>query len=609
MFKTVLGSSLIAMMLNLSRPNWGVAGWAVFFSLLMALLEVCSAALVTPLITALGGNSLAIGSGSGWIGWLTALYIPVPLHLRLGAVALSLLLITLLKNTCKYVSDTSINQFQLQVGSTLRQQCVARFLALELGFYHKSNLGELLSYVSEQSQRGEQLFSRVLEMISNVLIVTLLFCLLVALSPLLTLISVVSLSLVFLLLRSVMGAVQVNGRKAARSLEAFSIFIGEILSGLRVVKSYGRETAEMHSATALLQERYRTELTAFRLSSLVVPVTETAGIAVLLILVVLGASLAGNSSLPFLLTYFMALLRILPRVSQLSSLRSQFALLSSSLEIIQRFLDSTETDQLPDGIQTFSGLRDRLTLRNLSFAFPGSTELILKDISLVIRRGETVALVGSSGSGKSTLVDLLMRFYDPAQGEIQIDGVDLRQFQRQSWRSRIAMVSQDTFLFNATVRENIAYGKPEATDAEIIAAAQQAYADEFIQDFPLGYATVVGNRGAQLSGGQRQRIAIARAILRNPDILILDEATSALDTQSERIVQKALEAVSRDRTVIVIAHRLSTVRNADTIVVLQQGRIIEQGMHQELMALQGWYSYLEKNQGLDTVNYSTIARS
>jgi ATP-binding cassette, subfamily B, bacterial MsbA len=610
MLNSVFGSKLVAMMLTLSRPNWGMAGWAIFFSLLMALLEVCSAALVTPLITTLGGNSLTIGNGSGWIGWLTAIYTPVPIHLRLGAVALSFLLITLLKNTCKYLGDTSINQFQLQVGSTLRQQCVERFLELELAFYNKSNLGELLSYVSEQAQRGEKLFSSVLEMISNVLIVTLLFGLLIALSPLLTLITVVSLSVVFLLLRSVMGAVQLNGRKAARSLEAFSIFISEILSGLRVVKSYGREAAEMQMAENLLQQRYRTELTAFRFNSLVVPVTETAGIAVLLILIVLGASLARNSSLPFLLTYFMALLRILPRVSHLSSLRSQFALLSSSLEIIQRFLTSTETDRLPDGSQVFSGLADRLTLENLSFAFPGNTEPTLKDINLVVRRGETVALVGSSGSGKSTMVDLLMRFYDPDLGGILVDGVDLRQFQRRSWRSRIAMVSQDTFLFNATVRENIAYGKPEATDAEVMAAAKQAYADEFIQDFPQGYETIVGNRGAQLSGGQRQRIAIARAILRNPDILILDEATSALDTQSERIVQKALEAVSRDRTVIVIAHRLSTVRNADTIVVLQQqGRIVEQGTHQELMTLQGWYYQLEKNQGLDKVNYSTIARS
>jgi ATP-binding cassette, subfamily B, bacterial MsbA len=606
MFKFGLDSQLVRLMFRLSRSNWGIAGWAIVFSLVMALLEVCSAALITPLITTLGGSSLVAGNTSGWITWLMSLYQPVPSHLRLGVVAASFLLVTLLKNICKYLGDTRINQFQLKVGSTLRQQCVERFLELELSFYNKSNIGELLSYVSEQAQRGEQLFSRVLEMTSNLLIVTLLFGLLVVLSPLLTLITVGSLSIVFVLLKSVMGAVQANGREATRSLEAFSIFMSEMLSGLRVVKSYGQETAELGQASRLLQQRYQTELRAFRWNSMVVPLTETAGIGVLLVLIVLGASLTGNGSLPFLLTYFMALLRILPRVSHLSSLRSQFALLSSSLEIIQQFLMRTEADRLPDGDRVFSGLRDQLTLRGLTFSFPGNAEPTLRTINLVVRRGETVALVGASGSGKSTLVDLLMRFYDPDSGGILVDDLDLRQLERQSWRSRIAMVSQDTFLFNATVRENIAYGKPDATDWEVVTAAQQAYADKFIQKLPHGYDTIVGNRGAQLSGGQRQRIAIARAILRNPDILILDEATSALDTQSERIVQKALEEVSRDRTVIVIAHRLSTVRNADTIVVLQQGQIVEQGTHQELIALKGLYFNLEKVQGLDTTIYSNV---
>jgi ABC-type multidrug transport system fused ATPase/permease subunit len=189
-----------------------------------------------------------------------------------------------------------------------------------------------------------------------------------------------------------------------------------------------------------------------------------------------------------------------------------------------------------------------------------------------------------------------MRFHDPDTGSIKVDGIDLREFKLSSWRQAIAMVSQDTFLFNASVRENIAYGCPEATELEILEAAKKAYAYEFVKDLPQGFDTIVGNRGTRLSGGQRQRIAIARAILRNPDILVLDEATSALDSNSERIVQKALNEVSRDRTVMVIAHRLSTIEKANNIVVLCNGRVVEQGTHQELLALQGEYWSLYKSQ-------------
>ena len=233
---------------------------------------------------------------------------------------------------------------------------------------------------------------------------------------------------------------------------------------------------------------------------------------------------------------------------------------------------------------------------NVTFTFPSNSEPALKEVSFEIKKGTTTAIVGPSGSGKSTLADLVMRFHDPNMGNIKIDGIDLREFQVSSWRQSIAMVSQDTFLFNTSVRENVAYGSPKATDTQIIEAAKQAYAYEFIQDLPHGFDTILGDRGTRLSGGQRQRIAIARAILRDPDILILDEATSALDTNSERIVQKALEKVSCDRTVLVIAHRLSTVEKADNIVVLCNGSVVEQGTHQKLLEYQGDYWSLYKSQ-------------
>ncbi len=270
-------------------------------------------------------------------------------------------------------------------------------------------------------------------------------------------------------------------------------------------------------------------------------------------------------------------------------MRSQLSLLSGSLEAIQNFLSSTAGLHLSDGKRVYEGICSSLVFENVTFTFPSNSEPALKEVSFEMKKGTTTAIVGPSGSGKSTLADLVMRFHDPNMGNIKIDGIDLREFQASSWRQSIAMVSQDTFLFNTSVRENVAYGSHKATDTQIIEAAKQAYAYEFIQDLPHGFDTILGDRGTRLSGGQRQRIAIARAILREPDILILDEATSALDTNSERIVQKALEEVSRDRTVIVIAHRLSTVEKADNIVVLCNGSIVEQGTHQELHKLQGVY--------------------
>jgi ABC-type multidrug transport system fused ATPase/permease subunit len=248
-----------------------------------------------------------------------------------------------------------------------------------------------------------------------------------------------------------------------------------------------------------------------------------------------------------------------------------------------------EKQKFPEGANIhFESLRAGIVLRNICFSYNGRTD-VLKDFSLEVPKGQTVALVGSSGAGKSTLAALLPRLYDVTSGAIEIDGIDIRNYEISTLRRRIATVSQDTYLFNVTIRENIAYGLPDTDDQQVIEAAQLANAHEFITQLPLGYDTLIGERGIQLSGGQRQRLSIARAILRNPDILILDEATSALDSQSEQLVQEALERLRQNRTVIVIAHRLSTVRNADRIVVLEKGKLIESGGHKQLLASQGAY--------------------
>ncbi|UCE63782.1 MAG: ATP-binding cassette domain-containing protein, partial [Nitrospirota bacterium] len=273
--------------------------------------------------------------------------------------------------------------------------------------------------------------------------------------------------------------------------------------------------------------------------------------------------------------------------------------IQNALAAAQRVFDVLDIENEQDkdiGKQSLPPISRSLEFRNVSFTYEGSEEQALRNISLTIRVGEVVALVGSSGSGKSTLVSLVPRFYRPTEGQIFIDGHDIRQVARASLRRQIGIVSQETVLFDDTVKNNIAYGRPEASDEEVVQAAKAAFAMEFIERLPLGLETLVGENGVKLSGGQRQRLAIARAILRDPPILILDEATSSLDSESERLVQGALSNLMKDRTTLVIAHRLSTIQHADRIVVLDKGKIVEMGTHEELLQKSGQYTRLHQTQ-------------
>lgn len=578
------------------KPHIHLAIKALFLAIFVSILEIFIASLVFPLLQTLSNQQ---GTSSPFLQSLSNLYLKLNPSWQLPGILFSFLLLSIIKNINLYLSSISINQFRLKTGLLLRQRCIERFLTIELSYYNQTNLGELLSYVNEQSQRSETLFSYFLEITRELLLISFLLILLILLSPILTVAVLLILAIIVLLLRGVIQSVQRHGYQAAKSIEDFSTLITEIISGIRTIKAFNTEEREKQRAKQSLQVRYQAEFTAYLYSSAIVPITETAGIAVLLLLLILGsgiASLTGNTTLPYLLTYLLALLRLLPRVSHLNNLRSQISLLFGSLETIHDFLSRTENSSLPDGSHVFHGTRSDLIFEHVTFNYPNNFEPVLKAISLQIQHGQITAIVGASGSGKSTLIELITRFYDPVSGCIFVDGIDLRKLQLNSWRRTISLVSQDPFLFNASIRENIAYACPDATEASIIEAAKRAYADEFIYDLPAGLNTIVGDRGTRLSGGQRQRISIARAILRNPSILILDEATSALDTHSERMVQQAIADMSCDRTVIMIAHRLSTIEKANRIIVLHNGEVVEQGEHQSLLSQKGQYWALYQNQ-------------
>lgn len=592
-------TSIIELLIKLVRKHWILTAIGLLFAGLASVFEVCSVSLVMPLLSILSGQNMLSNSQEPHIvQQLTSFISKIPQNWQLLVVALSFLLVTVIKNFSRYISNIQFHKLHLHAGMALRKKCIERFLSLDLLFHNQSKVGQTLTYVNEHVQRSEMLTEYALHIVRDLSTVFVLVIFLISLSPTLTLINICILTLIFFLLRLLIKYVRFHSSKAAEYIEKFSSITAEIISGIRVIKGFNSEAQELSRAEQSLQERHAAELAAYKYSTATAPLTETLGIAALLLILVVGSSTFANSGVvvPLLLTYTFALLRILPKVTQITSMRSQCSLLSGSLESIQQFLSSTEKLHLPDGVKIYQEMNYGISFENVTFTFPGNSEPTLKKVSFQIPKGKMTAIVGPSGSGKSTLLDLIMRFYDPNEGSIKVDGVELKELQVNSWRQAIGMVSQDTFLFNTSVKKNTAYGSPNATEMEIVESAKNAYAYEFIQKLPQGFDTILGNRGMKLSGGQRQRIAIARAILRKPDILILDEATSALDTTSERIVQKAIEQVSRGRTVIVIAHRLSTIEKADNIIVLRNGKVVEQGNHEELLAQQGEYRFLYKSQ-------------
>lgn len=598
----MIKSQPVSVFIKLIQPERYLAVKALFLAGLVSLLEVATNCLMMPFIQIMDGGKFIDNSLPILLKNLINIYNKIPNKYQLLGIIISFLFISVIKNIFLYFSNISINDLQLRCGKKIRQTCVGRFLGLEVSYYNKANLGELLSYVNEQAQRSEYLSANIIQIAREIIIITALLILLISLSIKLTLITTISLIVIGFFIKIVIKKVQFYGVKSAKNIEAFSSLVTEIIRGIRVIKSFGLEYSELEQAKKSLQKRYEAELTAYKYNSAVVPLTETTGISVLLLVLFIGSSLLPSSrgtNLPFLFTYTLTLLRMIPRINQINGLRSQLALLSGSLESIYNFLSFTEGLHLSNGQQKYKSLSSGIAFENVTFTFASNLEPTLQNVSFSVKQGTTTAIVGPSGSGKSTLADLVMRFHDPDSGCIKIDGVDLKEFQVSSWRKTIAMVSQDTFLFNTSVGENIAYGCPGATNLEIIEAAKKAYAYAFIQELPDGFDTMVGDSGTRLSGGQRQRIAIARAILRNPDILILDEATSALDSNSEQIVQKAIEEVSCDRTVIVIAHRLSTIEKADNIIVLSDGRIVDQGTHQQLLANRKLYWSLDKLQACE----------
>jgi subfamily B ATP-binding cassette protein MsbA len=393
----------------------------------------------------------------------------------------------------------------------------------------------------------------------------------------------------FLMLGGALRKMRTVGEAIYASDGAVVSLITEMLGAIRTITSFGTREYESRRFEAISAENAATTASVVRKSALVGPVSQgvaSIGLIAMLLIAVQFFVLPGRMSVAVLLTFFFALFRLLPLVQMLNGHRSQWAISRNALDVVAGLLDEHDKPYIIDGHVPLIHFEDSIVFEDVTFAYEPGQE-VLSGVSLVLRQGETTALVGASGAGKSTLVDLVARLHDPTAGRILLDGTDLRHFTLNSLRRHVVVVSQQTFLFHDTVRANISYGLDDVPLERIRWAAEKANALEFIDAMPEGFDTVLGDRGERLSGGQRQRISIARALLRDPEILILDEATSALDSISERLVEETLEFLMRGRTVIVIAHRLSTVENADHVVVLDDGRVVEDGTYSELLERKG----------------------
>lgn len=471
----------------------------------------------------------------------------------------------------------------------LRKRIFEQLQAVSLSYFDQTAAGKLMNTITSEIDRLNYICTLTAFIITKVLALVLYFVLLFTISWQFTIVALVLFSLIGVVLSQVNHRVRASSIAVSAANERSTSTALEFIAGIRTVQAFATQNYERQKFYTTSSQVMRTKMRAVRQAAIVRPLAEGLATTVLILMIVLAVAIFVQNGLlqtASLLTFLFVLFRLVPVTYEINAIRAQLITLTGSIRNLRELLRRDNKPYLQEGDRIFEGLNNVIEFQAVDFGYDPH-QLVLRQVSLCIPKGKTTAIVGGSGAGKTTLVDLMPRFYDPTSGRVLFDGEDARSFTIQSLRQKIAIVSQDTFIFNASVRENIAYGLDGVSDQEVWQVAEQANALKFILELPEQFETVLGDRGVRLSGGQRQRLAIARAVLRDPEILILDEATSALDSESERLIQESLEQLSQGRTVVTIAHRLSTVIKADQIIVIEQGQVVEQGSYQTLLAQQG----------------------
>jgi len=591
----------------------------IFFNVLFSVFSVFSIALVIPFLKLIFDNNMSdyqelLAQGlppaeystkyaSAWgyyhMAGLIVIYGKASV---LMWICLTVFVMTFLKNICRYFAMYFLAPIRNGVVKDLRNKMMKKSLELPLSYFSEERKGDMMSRMTTDVIEIEWSIMQTLELtFREPLLIIISLIMLIVLSPYLTL-------YVFLLLPVAGLAVALVSRSLkSRSAKGKVVFgqlfniMEETLGALKVIKAFTGERFVQNRFEKVNTEYNRISIGLYRRGDLASPMSETLVLGVLMLILFIGGMMVidGSSGLTAegFIGYFAVASQIVPPIKQITLAYNNIQKGIASEERIDKILQAENPIVNKPDAKSLGQFNDSIVFNHVSFAYhKGDSGYVLKDINLTIPKGKTVALVGQSGSGKTTMADMIPRFYDTDLGEILIDGIAIKDMDIESLRKQIGVVTQESILFNDTIEHNITFGLDSYDKEKVIEAAKIANAHEFIMQQPNGYATNIGDRGGKLSGGQRQRISIARAILKNPPILILDEATSALDTESERLVQDALNNLMKNRTSIVIAHRLSTIVNADEIVVMNQGELIEQGSHKELLEKNGVYRKLYEMQ-------------
>ena len=605
MFKTYLR------LLNFAKPLSRYTIPYFFFAAFHALFNTFNYAMIIPILNAMFESDGGFGfqplyefpgvefSEAGFTAILSYVYTcvfgasfsAVRFLALLGVVTITM---NFLSNAFRYAAAMTVERLRVNTIQRMRDDMYSHIINLNVGFFAGQRKGDIMSRITQDVMVVQYCITNTLQVaFRDPFLIIGFLVLMISISWQLSLFAVVFLPIVGLVIGRVVKRLRHPAMRSQERMGELVSVLDESLSGIKIIKGY--------NASGFLVEKFKyinTQLSNLLISmarrqQLASPMSEFMGITAVAVILVFGGILVGNGLIKG--AGFIAFIAAFSQITRpLRSFIDQFANINQGVaagERIFAMLDSkSEVQDLPDA-RDFEGLKDSIELRDVHFSYDGERDVI-DGVTIKVNKGETVALVGASGGGKSTLSELIPRFYDVQAGEVLFDGVNVKEYKQESLRQKMSIVAQETVLFNDSIEGNILMGRPTATHAEVVEASKVANAHNFIMESPEGYTTNIGDRGSKLSGGQRQRISIARAVLKNPEILILDEATSALDTESEKLVQDALTKLLEGRTSIVIAHRLSTIYNADRIYVIDKGKVAEEGTHTELLARNGIYAHL-----------------
>ena len=591
LFKKPAKNPVSYLLASTARENVKLLSVTVFTSLFNAVVSGLSIGLLIPFL-----ESLIDSDGEPWrlgIEWIDTVVLGIgrpPLE-RLYWLASLILGSFVLQAVVGYIGQVAGAYLQEGILHTMRCRVMDELHRTSLSYFATVSSGDLVSMLAGETGRVAAMLKSAIGLFPTLLQFVVYGSAIFLLSWELSLAAIAICAVMLLCINFFMGDLREKARLAPKTRAAFVALVNEQLGGIATIRAFGTEIFERDRAAEISLEQLKISREIKLKTAVIAPLVQFISLSSMMAIVIVAVQffvLPGKLEGEMLLAFLFLLMRLMPLAQSINGMRLEMNGHYGSLERLAEFLVSEHRPLMKDGSRKLQKLQHGIDVANVTFCYERGVP-VLHDVNVHIPAGKMVAFVGSSGAGKSTLASLVARFYDPDAGAVLYDGVDVREFKNTSLRSKIAIVTQETFLFNASLRDNIAYGLSGVTDEEVYQAAEAANVVEFLDELPDGMDTVMGERGARLSGGQRQRIAIARALLRDPDILILDEATSALDSISERLVQASMELLMKGRTVIVIAHRFSTIERADHVVVLEAGRVVEQGTREELLARQGQF--------------------